>query len=94
VIGEMDVVVCPDSGPSHIAAALGVPAVSIFAMRCDLPDRWRPYEDAHRVVAVRDFHCAKERCVREKCDYYECLTAIDEREVLQAVAELTRAGVR
>jgi len=94
VIGEMDVVVCPDSGPSHIAAALGIPAVSIFAMRCDLPDRWRPYEDAHRVVVVRDFHCAKERCIREKCDYYECLTAIDEREVLRAVAELTTAGVR
>jgi ADP-heptose:LPS heptosyltransferase len=94
VIAEMDVVVCPDSGPSHIAAALGVPAVSIFAMKCDLPDRWRPYEDAHRVVRVRDFACAKKRCVREECDYYECLNAIDAGEVVRAVGELTACGVR
>jgi len=92
VIAEMDVVVCPDSGPSHIAAALGVPAVSIFAMKCDIPDRWRPYEDAHRVIVPRNLSCPK-RCVREKCDYYECLNAIDAKDVVRAVAELTACGV-
>jgi len=94
VISEMDVVVCPDSGPSHIAAALGVPAVSIFAMRCDLPERWRPYEDAYRIIRARGLSCTKKRCVREKCDYYECLSAIDEHEIVGAVADLTAHGAR
>lgn len=94
VISEMDVVVCPDSGPSHIAAALGVPAVSIFAMRCDFPERWRPYQDAYRIIRARGLSCTKKRCVREKCDYYECLSAIDEHEIVGAVADLTAHGAR
>lgn len=43
-----DLVVCPDGGAMHLAAALGKPVVAMFG---DSPvARWRPWGVAHRVV--------------------------------------------
>jgi len=41
-------VICPDSGAMHLAAALGKPVVALFG---DSPvARWRPWGVAHRIV--------------------------------------------
>lgn len=43
-----DIVICPDGGAMHLAAALGKPIVALFG---DSPvDRWRPWGVPHRVV--------------------------------------------
>jgi ADP-heptose:LPS heptosyltransferase len=43
-----DLVICPDGGAMHIAAALGKPVVALWA---DSPvERWRPWRVPHRVV--------------------------------------------
>jgi heptosyltransferase family protein len=40
IIARADLLVTPDSGPMHIAGALGTPVVPLFSK--DLPSRWAP----------------------------------------------------
>ncbi len=87
IIKHGDVVVCPDSGPAHIAAAVGTPVVDIFALKSDYPDRWRPYGVPYRIVRPDSIICDK-KCVKEKCTYFECLLELDANEISQHVTEL------
>lgn len=48
VLGRADAVMANDSGPGHIAAALGTPVCSIFGPQ--VPAVFRPYGDIHCVV--------------------------------------------
>jgi heptosyltransferase-1 len=64
------VFISPDTGPMHIAAALGVPTVTLFGPSD--PAKYGPYGDPklHRVVTPRDiecFHCNRIRKPPEKC---------------------------
>jgi ADP-heptose:LPS heptosyltransferase len=50
LVGCCDVLVCNDSGPMHIAGALGVPTVSVFGSGIE---RWfSPLGDGHRLLTV------------------------------------------
>jgi heptosyltransferase II len=40
-----------DTGPMHIAAALGVPTLGLFGMVNTVPEESLPWGDAHRVIA-------------------------------------------
>jgi ADP-heptose:LPS heptosyltransferase len=57
-LGACDVVIGNDSGPGHIAAALGVPVLAIFGPTD--PDRYRPFGAENHVV-IRDI-CAFRPC--------------------------------
>jgi len=71
-----------DTGPMHIAAAVGTPTVSVFSAR-DFPERWRPCGHGHMVLR-RDAPCSP--CFKEICDRdLVCLKAIEEKDVLAAV---------
>ena len=48
LIAEADVVVCPDSGPAHMATAAGTPVVGLYAT--SNPDRTGPYLSRHLTV--------------------------------------------
>jgi heptosyltransferase-2 len=65
--------ICNDSGPGHIAAALGTPVIAIFGPTH--PDRFRPFGNDHLVV-IRDF-CALRPCL-DYCQFQEnyCLTKL------------------
>jgi ADP-heptose:LPS heptosyltransferase len=93
LIANLSVVVTPDSGPGHIAAALDVPVVSIFAVKSGPIARWRPWTPAHRVVTTAPWACPK-KCVKEKCPRFDCLEAFDPAKVVEAAFELTEARVR
>ena len=41
LIAAADLVICPDSGPAHMATALGTPVVGLYAT--SNPDRTGPY---------------------------------------------------
>ena len=71
-----------DTGPMHIAAAVGTPTVSIFSAR-DFPGRWHPLGAGHTVLR-RDAPCSP--CFKEQCDRdLICLKAITVDDVLAAV---------
>ena len=74
-----------DSGPMHLAAAVGTPCVAIFAAR-NIPRVWFPYGNRHRVLYhhVDCAGCGLETCIVEK---KKCLTSITIDEVLAVVTQ-------
>lgn len=75
-----------DSGPMHLAAAVGVPCVSIFSAR-QKPGIWFPYGAQHHVL-YHDVPCSD--CNLDTCRQYQkrCITSITVDEVTHAADEL------
>jgi ADP-heptose:LPS heptosyltransferase len=72
----------PDSGPMHIAAAVGVPVVSLFGATS--PQRSAPYGFEHLVIEgeARCRPCYSRRCPIDR----ECMRAITAEAVLKTIA--------
>jgi len=90
VLAHLDVLVTNDSGPMHLAAALGVPCVALFGPT----DRRRtaPAGAGHRVVSL-DRWCSP--CFRRRCPllHHRCLRGIGATTVADAaLAALDRSG--
>jgi ADP-heptose:LPS heptosyltransferase len=87
VIAESHVVVSGATGPAHIAAACGVPNVSLFdPRRNNLPTRWQPLGTG---VVLRPEVPTCEKCIYEACPYWDCLDRITVDTVVQHVREAT-----
>ena len=74
-------VVSNDSGPMHIAAALGVPVYAIFGPTD--PGRTGPYGAGHTVIRS-DTPCAP--CFRKTCHDIKCMKSISADEVFKIIA--------
>ncbi|HEX9780913.1 MAG TPA: lipopolysaccharide heptosyltransferase II [bacterium] len=75
-----------DSGPVHLAAAVGTPVVDIFGrnQRGLSPLRWGPLGDGH-VILHKEVGCVT--CLAHNCDIeFKCLTELGVDEVYQACA--------
>jgi ADP-heptose:LPS heptosyltransferase len=82
-----------DSGPMHLAAAVGTPCVAIFAAR-NLPRQWFPYGSHHRILyhRVECAGCGLETCIEQQ---KKCILSITSDEVLSAVhTALTEAAIQ
>ncbi len=90
VIAQSALFVGIDSGPMHLAAALGVPTVGIFPLRSDCPPRWRPRARRSAVVRTGDWQCPL-TCVKEACRDFVCLSHIDVEEAVRAASGLLSA---
>jgi heptosyltransferase-2 len=77
-LAACDLIICNDSGPGHIAAALGVPVLAIFGPTN--PDWFRPFGPQHHVV-IRDI-CPFRPCF-DYCRFSQpvCLTELTPGEV-------------
>ncbi len=74
-----------DSGPVHLAAAVGTPVVAIFGRWGGglSPTRWGPLGDSHRILH-HDVGCRP--CLAHRCPIdFVCLKAVSVEEVLTAV---------
>jgi ADP-heptose:LPS heptosyltransferase len=73
-----------DSGPMHLAAAVGTPVVAIFAAR-NIPRQWFPFGKQHRVVyhRVECWGCGLETCIEQQ---KKCLMSITVDEVMGVVS--------
>lgn len=87
VAGECALFVGNDSGPAHIAAAMGVPLVCTFS-GTNRPAEWGPRGD--KVVLVRKrVDC--EECGLTFCDHHTCMAELDVDAVYQAVKKCVLA---
>ncbi|MDO9530007.1 MAG: lipopolysaccharide heptosyltransferase II [Syntrophales bacterium] len=77
------VVITTDSGPMHIAAAMGTPVVALFGPTDPL--RTGPYGRGH-VVIRKEMSCSP--CFLKKCDTRKCMKDITVEEVFQAVNKI------
>src|SRR5207253_1855124 len=82
LLGQASPVVALDSGPMHLAAALGAPTVGIFALRTDLPDRWRPL--GPRVAVVRPSYPCPPWHRKETCRTFDCYANLSPAVVVGA----------
>ena len=81
-----------DSGPVHVAAAVGTPVVDIFGrnQRGLSPLRWGPVGEGH-VVLHKEVGCVT--CLAHNCDIqFLCLTSVSVDEVYQAAVSILGTG--
>ena len=83
LMGMARVVVSTDSGPMHMAAALGTPVVALFGPTA--PWRTGPYGSRHRVVRAA-VSCSP--CFRRRCPERSCMERIEPEEVLVEVVRV------
>ena len=83
VIKYGSVFIGPDSGPMHLAAAVGVPCAIAFSARGN-PGVWFPTGERNRIVyhKTKCFGCNLETCIEHQ---KLCLTSISVDEMFQAV---------
>jgi lipopolysaccharide heptosyltransferase I len=75
-------VVSTDSGPMHLAAAMGTPVVALFGPTA--PWRTGPYGKNHRIMRT-DIDCSP--CFQRTCDRMDCMSGIEVDDVFRAVVE-------
>jgi ADP-heptose:LPS heptosyltransferase len=84
-----DIMIGNDSGPFHLASALGIPGVVIFGPTD--ADIWKPLGDKIRLLQHRDL-CSPD-CTRKNCLFdHRCLRMITPAETAAAVENLLSAG--
>jgi ADP-heptose:LPS heptosyltransferase len=86
VLAHADCVVVGNTGPAHLAAAVGTPVVSLFAPTVP-PVRWRPWRVPHELLFV-DVPCAG--CRARECPVpgHPCLAGVSVDAVVAAVGRL------
>jgi ADP-heptose:LPS heptosyltransferase len=86
VIAGAECIVVGNTGPAHLAAAVGTPVVSLFAPTVP-PVRWRPWRVPHALLYV-DVPCAG--CRARECPVpgHPCLGGVAVEDVVAAVGRL------
>jgi ADP-heptose:LPS heptosyltransferase len=82
-----DVVVSGNTGPAHLAAAVGTPVVSLFAPVVPA-ERWRPYGVPLVLLGDQQAPCAGTRARHCPVPGHPCLTGVTAHDVLLAVRKL------
>jgi len=86
LLSRARLLVTNDSGPMHLAAAVGTPTIAIFGPTD--ARRTGPYGHGHLVITSGE-RCAP--CFRRECDTVSCLTRISVEEVYERLQPLVFA---
>jgi len=91
VLSGAGALVSGNTGPAHLAAAVGTPVVSLYAPTVPAA-RWRPWGVAHLVLGDQSIGCAG--CRARECPVpgHPCLSGVTADEVVAAVERLAPAG--
>jgi lipopolysaccharide heptosyltransferase II len=93
VLQAADLLFCNDSGPMHLAAAVGTPVVALFG--ASSPIQWGPLGEGHTVVrpAMPCRACAlPDRCRFPNAYHTYCVLRLGEQEVAEVVLGALRAA--
>ncbi len=74
-----------DSGPMHLAAAMGTPVVALFGPVDER--RWRPLSP-NSVVLRGQEPCDDCRIKRKDCDNFPCITLLSSKQVKEVIGKL------
>jgi ADP-heptose:LPS heptosyltransferase len=91
ILAGADCVVVGNTGPAHLAAAVGTPVVSLFAPTVPY-ERWRPYGVPVVRLGWADAPCRDTRAQLCPVFLHPCLSTLEIRDVVSAVEELTCAS--
>jgi ADP-heptose:LPS heptosyltransferase len=89
IVAGASAVVSGNTGPAHLAAAVGTPVASLFAPTVP-PVRWRPWQVPHELLYA-PVDCAG--CRARECPVpgHPCLGRVSARTVAEAVNRLARS---
>jgi ADP-heptose:LPS heptosyltransferase len=87
VLDAAAAVVVGNTGPAHLAAAVGTPVVSLFAPTVPAR-RWAPYRVPSVVLGDQHAACRDTRATRCPVPGHPCLTSVQPPTVAEAVARL------
>ncbi|MGW5136527.1 glycosyltransferase family 9 protein [Streptomyces sp. NPDC004135] len=87
VLAGADAVVTGNTGPAHLAAAVGTPVVSLFAPVVPA-ERWRPYGVPYVLLGDQDAPCADSRARHCPVPGHPCLDTVTAQDVVTAVEKL------
>ena len=87
VIAAGVAVVVANTGPAHLAAALGRPVVSLFAPVVPA-SRWAPYRTRSVLLGDQEAPCRETRAQVCPVPGHPCLTSVTAQDVLRAVMSL------
>jgi ADP-heptose:LPS heptosyltransferase len=87
VLADADAVVVGNTGPAHLAAAVGTPVVSLFAPVVP-PARWRPWRVPHVLLGDQHAACAGSRARECPIPGHPCLNSVTVEDVLDALERL------
>lgn len=88
VLAGADCVVVGNTGPAHLAAAVGTPVVSLFAPTVPF-ERWGPYGVPTIRLGDASAPCRDTRAVLCPVPGHPCLSTLDPGDVVTAVDRLT-----
>jgi len=88
VLSCCDLLLCNNSGPLHLASAVGTPTVS-FAGPTD-PVRFRPMGTRQEILEVQGLPCRP--CGRGFCQGHECMARIEPARIAEAAVKLLQDG--
>jgi ADP-heptose:LPS heptosyltransferase len=87
VLEGASAVVAGNTGPAHLAAAVGTPVVSLFAPVVPAI-RWAPYGVRHVLLGDQDAPCRDTRARECPVPGHPCLTSVEPADVVAAVEEV------
>jgi ADP-heptose:LPS heptosyltransferase len=91
VIAGADAIVVGNTGPAHLAAALGTPVVSLYPPTVPAA-RWRPWRVPHVLLGDQDVSCGGCRARTCPRTVQQCLEPITPADVLAALERLAPAA--
>lgn len=87
VLAGADAVVTGNTGPAHLAAAVGTPVVCLFAPVVPA-ERWRPYGIPYVLLGDQDAPCAGSRARDCPVPGHPCLESVTALDVVAAVGKV------
>lgn len=90
VLAGADALIVGNTGPAHLAAAVGTPVVSLFAPVVPAR-RWAPYRVAHVLLGDQQAGCRDSRARQCPLPGHPCLASVTAEQVLAAVRQVTGA---
>jgi ADP-heptose:LPS heptosyltransferase len=91
VIARAEAIVVGNTGPAHLAAAVGTPVVSLFAPVVPAV-RWRPWMVPHVLLGDQEARCAGTRARLCPIEGHPCLSDVTVQTVLDALDQLAPVG--
>ena len=85
LIDRLDILVTPDTGPLHIAAALKTPTIALFAVADPKTSNPDFDEEVHKFVK-KDRTCNP--CLGKRCKYQKCMLQISAKEIYELLKDL------
>ncbi len=91
VLSRAEAVVVANTGPAHLAAAVGTPVVSLFAPTVPAA-KWAPFDVPHVLLGDQEAACRDTRATTCPIPGHPCLSSVTEYDVQAAIDSLVHRG--